>query len=329
MAEVLWQPSAERIAATNFEHFRTEASAKFGLSLKDFWDVHQWSVDAREQFWGFLWDYAGVIGERGSERVLDNVDAMPGADWFPDAKLNFAENLLRRSDDKLAFIFQGEDQVRREVTYAELNTMVSRLAQALKAAGIGPGDRVGGYLPNMPETIAAMLVFQRRARRVEVTRGAADPLSVGGGRRGRKPPARGSERRGRHLLPAPPRPSLGNSSARKAAGKRRRSFRRLSGCAAKQKRRRGHPHVRTSQRRRRACPRTSPRASRRARASARGRPPSRLAALPRREPGRDSRRDRPGRTAVVRSPRATAASRARLASLAARQPRHDLTPASP
>tara|TARA_B100000676_G_scaffold198553_1_gene195138 strand:- start:1300 stop:3252 length:1953 start_codon:yes stop_codon:yes gene_type:complete len=157
MAEVLWQPSAERIAATNFEHFRTEASAKFGLSLKDFWDVHQWSVDAREQFWGFLWDYAGVIGERGSERVLDNVDAMPGADWFPDAKLNFAENLLRRADDKLAFIFQGEDQVRREITYAELNTMVSRLAQALKAAGIGPGDRVGGYLPNMPETIAAML----------------------------------------------------------------------------------------------------------------------------------------------------------------------------
>ena len=101
-------------------------------------------------------DYAGVIGERGSERVLDNVDAMPGADWFPDAKLNFAENLLRRADDKLAFIFQGEDQVRREITYAELNTMVSRLAQALKAAGIGPGDRVGGYLPNMPETIAAI-----------------------------------------------------------------------------------------------------------------------------------------------------------------------------
>ena len=175
----------------------------------------------------------------------------------------------------------------------------------------------------------SMLVVQRRARRVEVTRRAADPLSVGGGRRGRKPPARGSERRGRHLRPA--RRARGHwGHPQLAAGLRRRAlFDDSPGCAAKQKRRRGHPHVRTSQRRRRTCPRTSPRASRRARASTRGRPPSRLAALPRREPGRDSRRDPPGRTAVVRSPRATAASRARLASRAARRLRHDLTFASP
>ena len=114
-------------------------------------------MERSEDFWRALWDYCQVVGEPG-DRVLADADRMPGAKWFPDARLNYAENLLRRGrDDSPALVFRGEDKVRRSLSWAELHDQVSRLSQALKQAGVGPDDRVAGYLPNMPETIIAML----------------------------------------------------------------------------------------------------------------------------------------------------------------------------
>ena len=152
----LWSPSPERVAASQVMSFMGEVSRRHGVTLGNYRDLHAWSVAHRDLFWDLAWDIFEVIGEKGAHRVMDG-DRMPGAQFFPDAKLNFAQNLLRRSDDAPAMIFRGEDKARWQLSWAELNALVSRLQQALKAAGIGPGDRVAAMLPNLPETIAAML----------------------------------------------------------------------------------------------------------------------------------------------------------------------------
>jgi len=156
MAEILWQPSAGLIGAANLTRFKQFVAARHGVEHLDYWELHAWSCASREQFWDSVWAFGEVIGERGSDTVLA-CDAMPGARWFPQARLNFAENLLRRKDAKTACIFVGEGQAARSASYAQLHALVSRLSAAMTAAGVGVGDRVGGYLPNMPETIAAML----------------------------------------------------------------------------------------------------------------------------------------------------------------------------
>ncbi len=153
----LWTPSAEAIAQSNVTAFCRRAEGDWGVSLPDWWALLDWSVEHPEDFFRSLWGFTGVIAETQGGRVLADGDKMPGARWFPDARLNFAENLLRRRDDAPAIIFQGEDRVRRQVSYRELYDLVSRTAQALAADGVGPGDRVVGFMPNMPETIIAML----------------------------------------------------------------------------------------------------------------------------------------------------------------------------
>jgi acetoacetyl-CoA synthetase len=152
----LWSPSSERIEATQVMAFLREANRRHGLRLKSYADLHAWSVANPPLFWDQLWDFCGVIGEKGARPAID-LAAMPGAKFFPDAKLNFAENLLRRSDDREALVFRGEDKRSYRMSYAQLAALVSRLQQALKAMGVGVGDRVAGMMPNMPETIAAML----------------------------------------------------------------------------------------------------------------------------------------------------------------------------
>ncbi len=152
----LWQPSPERIAAANLTRFMAEAKARWHVDAKTYADLYAWSVSKPEQFWQSVWDFAGVIGERGAT-VLADGDKMPGARYFPDAKLNYAENLLRRRDDHDAMVFHGEDKVRRRMSWRELYDAVSRLAQALQATGIKPGDRIAGFVPNMPETVVATL----------------------------------------------------------------------------------------------------------------------------------------------------------------------------
>src|SRR5688500_2539384 len=146
----LWTPSPERIARTELARFMSLAGKR------SYEELHAWSVAHSEDFWSRVWDFCGVIGEKGARTLLDG-ERMPGARWFPDARLNFAENLLRRRDAADAIVFWGEDRMRRRLTFGQLHALVSRLAQALADAGVGKGDRVAGYLPNLPEATAAML----------------------------------------------------------------------------------------------------------------------------------------------------------------------------
>ena len=153
----LWTPSPDRVAAAQMTAFARRVADKHGLELPDYEALYRWSIADKEAFWTEIWDYCGVIAETRGDRVLVDGDKMPGARFFPDARLNFAENLLRRRDDTPALRFWAEDKVKRGMTHRELYDLVSRLAQALRALGVKPGDRVAGLLPNMPEAVAAML----------------------------------------------------------------------------------------------------------------------------------------------------------------------------
>ncbi len=152
----LWRPSPERIANSQVTAFITEANKRYGLKLKDYRELHAWSVANGAEFWDLVWDFCGVVGEKGARRLIDG-DKMPGAQFFPDAKINFAENLLKAPGTGDALIFRGEDKVAYRLTWDELKALVSRLQQALRAAGVGEGDRVAAMMPNLPETIALML----------------------------------------------------------------------------------------------------------------------------------------------------------------------------
>jgi acetoacetyl-CoA synthetase len=154
---LLWRPSAERVASANLTHFMKRAGAVAGRSLPDYDALWRWSVEDPGAFWRLIWTYGDVIGDGPGEPAIENAGAMPGARFFPAARLNFAENLLRRSDASDALVFWGEDKVRRRMSWAELNAAVSRLQQALKAEGVTAGDRVAAIVPNMPEAIIAML----------------------------------------------------------------------------------------------------------------------------------------------------------------------------
>ncbi|MGZ5081167.1 MAG: acetoacetate--CoA ligase [Usitatibacter sp.] len=153
----LWTPSPARAASAGVSAFMRLVNARHGLSLGDYAQLYQWSIDHLEDFWVAVWDFGGVIAGSRGDKVLVNRDRMPGALFFPDAKLNYAENLLRRRDDTDALVFWGEDKVRRRMTHRELYDLVSRTQQALAAAGVGQGDRVAAFMPNMPESIVAML----------------------------------------------------------------------------------------------------------------------------------------------------------------------------
>jgi acetoacetyl-CoA synthetase len=119
-------------------------------------ELHAWSCTHAAEFWNLLWDFCEVQGARAGPTLVHG-DRMPGAQWFPGAKLNFAQNLLRRRDEGDAIVFWGEDRIRRRLSHRNLHDLVSRIAQALADAGVGKGDRVAGYLPNLPESTAAML----------------------------------------------------------------------------------------------------------------------------------------------------------------------------
>ena len=152
----LWTPTPERVASSQMTAFREHANARWGLDLPDYDALHAWSVAQPEQFWTSIWSFGEVIGEPG-DTVLEHGDRMPGARWFPEAKLNFAQNLLRRRDSGEALVFWGEDKVKQRFTWAELYREVAHFAAALREMGVAPGDRVAAYMPNMPQTVVAML----------------------------------------------------------------------------------------------------------------------------------------------------------------------------
>ena len=153
---VLWEPTPEAVAKSQLNGFRRHVEERAGESLLDSRALHAWSVRNPGAFWSEVWSYCGVIGEQGDTAVT-GLDRMPGAKWFPQARLSFAQNLLHETSDRPALVFCNEGGTVRQVTFAQLHAEVSRVAQALEAAGITRGDRVGAYLPNMPEAVIYML----------------------------------------------------------------------------------------------------------------------------------------------------------------------------
>lgn len=152
----LWIPSPERVAGTQVMAFMRQVNERHGVSLSSYKKLHAWSVAHPDLFWDQVWDFCGVIGDKGAPKLIDG-DKMPGAQFFPDARINFAENLLRKTGPGDAMVFRGEDKVTYRLSFDELQALVSRAQQALTAAGIGKGDRVAAMLPNLPESVALML----------------------------------------------------------------------------------------------------------------------------------------------------------------------------
>jgi len=152
----IWTPSPQRIEASRMSEFARYVENSEMLKLDDYASLHAWSCEAGGKFWDKLWDFAGVVGKKGSRIVVDE-HKMPGANYFPDAEINYAENLLKFSGDEEAIVFRSEDKVETRLTRNELHAMVSRFQQAFIADGLVKGDRVAAMMPNMPETIAAML----------------------------------------------------------------------------------------------------------------------------------------------------------------------------
>ncbi|MFK5980295.1 MAG: acetoacetate--CoA ligase [Rhizobiaceae bacterium] len=152
----IWSPSKTQISDSNMMQFARWASEKWDRSLTNSDELHAWSINHLGEFWDSIWDYCGVVGEKG-ERILANPGKMPGTKFFPDASFNFAENLLKKSDGDTAMIFRGEDKERASISWDELHVLVSKFQQALASAGVGEGDRVAAMMPNMIETIAAMI----------------------------------------------------------------------------------------------------------------------------------------------------------------------------
>jgi acetoacetyl-CoA synthetase len=157
MADLLWKPSEERIQRTHMYRFMNFVNEKISQNFTEYASLYQWSIDNIPDFWAALWEFVEIKASKPYNLIIDDLTKMPGAKWFSGARLNFAENLLRYKDRKTALVFRGEDRVSRKMTYAQLYDETARMARSLKSAGVRAGDRVAGFMPNMPETIVAML----------------------------------------------------------------------------------------------------------------------------------------------------------------------------
>ena len=149
---ILWQPSEREIENAQITQFAQHAVRKHRLELNTYPDFYRWTVDNPETFWSEVWEWCGVISSRKGTTVLVDGDKMPGAHWFPEARLNFAENLMRRGDRGDAFVLWDERGFQRRISYSDLTSEVSRAAQALQALGLRAGDRAAAFIPNIPET---------------------------------------------------------------------------------------------------------------------------------------------------------------------------------
>jgi len=152
MGEILWAPEPEQIEASALWRFMQSLPEPF----ETYDDLWKWSITDLEGFWSAVWDFTGVIASRQAERPI-GAREMPGTEWFPGSRLNFAENLLRRHDDTPAIIATGEGRPTQTITWRDLNRRVARARQGLLAAGVGVGDRVAALIPNCPEAIIGML----------------------------------------------------------------------------------------------------------------------------------------------------------------------------
>ncbi len=157
MAKLLWEPSEEQITRSNMYRFMQQINVAHATNFNTYSPMYEWSINHIPEFWSAMWEFADIIASQSYAQVVDDLTKMPGAQWFEGARLNFAENLLRYRDEQIALIFKGEAAELRQLTYAQLYDEVARLAASLKAHGIQAGDRVVGFMPNMPESIIAML----------------------------------------------------------------------------------------------------------------------------------------------------------------------------
>jgi len=157
MNKLLWSPSANEIKNTQAWGFMQEVNQEFKIKLTNFHELYQWSCEFPESFWDLFWKYSSIIAERKPTEALKNSDDFLGSEWFPDARLNFAKNLLSDSSDNPAIVFWAEDRQKSSLSHLELYRQVARLSFWLKQNGIKKGDRVAGFLPNMPETVISML----------------------------------------------------------------------------------------------------------------------------------------------------------------------------
>ncbi len=153
MSKMLWKPSKERAGSSNMYRFMKSANTDFS----EYAQLYDWSINNIPGFWSAVWDFVGIKASKPYKSVVDDLKKFPGTEWFPGAELNFAENLLRFRDDRVALAFWGEGQDPVLMTYRELYDQVARTARALRDLGVKQGDRVAGFMPNMPQTVVAML----------------------------------------------------------------------------------------------------------------------------------------------------------------------------
>jgi len=154
---ILWQPNPAKMEQSQMYDFLHLIDEKYRLAEPNYAALHQWSVDNIAEFWMEFWYYAQIVNSHQYSQVVDDDRKMPGAKWFSGAKLNFAENLLQYRSDKTAIIFRGENGSEKRITQRELYNDVYRIASGLKKLGVGIGDRVAAFMPNIPETVIAML----------------------------------------------------------------------------------------------------------------------------------------------------------------------------
>ena len=157
MRQPLWVPSEEQLRDANLTRFIGYVNKTFALDCRSYPDIYKWSVTNASDFWAAVWDYSGIVCSRRFDKVVDDLAKFPGAHWFPGARLNFAENLLRHSGDKTALVSRSESHPATRLTYSQLRHEVASFASGLREMGVRPGDRVAGFMPNIPETTIAML----------------------------------------------------------------------------------------------------------------------------------------------------------------------------
>ena len=155
MGNILWKP--QNCEKTQMMEFLNRINDLYSLKMKSYEELHQWSIQNIPDFWQEIWNCSNVIYSKNYTKIVENVHKMPGAEWFPGSRINFAENLLRYKDDRIAIHFQSENYCEKKITYRELYDTVESLAHSLKSIGVKEGDRIIGFLPNIPETVIAML----------------------------------------------------------------------------------------------------------------------------------------------------------------------------
>ena len=154
---ILWSPSEKQIKTSEMYRFIKAINIKNKLDIKSFDDLHNWSVNKKSDFWSSVWDYFNIIGTKGNEPYIDPLNDMPNSKFFPNGKVNYAENMLSGNNKGLAIIFKSEDKIRKELTWKDLKIQVASMASFLKNSGVTKGDRVAAFMPNMPETVIMML----------------------------------------------------------------------------------------------------------------------------------------------------------------------------